>query len=356
LTSGAGSGFEIPGKPGGETLQDELARFFQYSLDILVILDGDGRVVVVSPSVKHVLGASIEDLMGETVLHRVHPDDQQLARAKARTVLTGGGVTDLELRVAGAGGNWVPMRWSLAPGPNRRIYGIGRDRTEEFRHREARLRQKMAELRLTTALELHDGVLQILTGAAFQIAVARRMIRGDPHRAEEVLTALARSVSAEQQELRLYVDETRGPSPEGFGEAPGLADRIHAMLGRASAIWGLKAAADVRVGDGLSPEMARRLLRIVQEATVNAARHGGARSVSVEVGLDGQEIVLGVVDDGHGFSFRGEYDNAALKAQRLGPVSLKHRVTEAGGTMSIVSSEQGATLSVRIPLQPDDMP
>ena len=120
-------------------------------------------------------------------------------------------------------------------------------------------------------------------------------------------------------------------------------------------IWGLKAAADVRLRDGLSQEMERRLLRIVQEATVNAARHGGARSVSVKVGLDGRDIVLEVVDDGHGFPFHGEYDDAALKAQRLGPLSLKHRVAAAGGTISIVSTLQGTTLSVRIPLAPGDV-
>ena len=53
---------------------------------------------------------------------------------------------------------------------------------------------------------------------------------------------------------------------------------------------------------------------------------------------------------GAGFSFRGEYDNKALKEKRLGPLSLKHRVEEAGGLININSAPGGSTVVVRLPL------
>jgi PAS domain S-box-containing protein len=321
-----------------------------------VILDAEGQVAVASPSVERVLGYALEDLLGAKLLARVHPEDHLLVKTRSRALLKGEAVSGLDVRIEAADGSWVPIRWSLALGPEGRIYGVGRDLRKEVRHREARLFQEMAELRLRTAMELHDGILQTLTGASFQIAVARRLVRQDPARAEEVLAALARSVSAEQKEMRLYVDEVKARSPSWAGEALDLERRIEDMLERASVIWGLAAVAHVRLPDGLSAETERRLVRITQEATVNAARHGGARSVNVSVGLDGRELVLEVSDDGHGFSFHGEFDDAALRARRLGPLSLKHRVAEAGGTLSIVSTPVGATLAVRIPLAEDDLP
>lgn len=348
-----------PGRAGhaaGEPPEGELARFFGYSHDVLVILDADGQVVVASPSVERVLGYAIEDLLGLRLIERVHREDRLLVKARVRSLAQGDAVSGLDVRVEAADGTWVPMRWSLALGPEGRIYGVGRDLTKEVRHRDAQFLQEMAELRLRTAMELHDGILQTLTGASFQIAVARRLVRQDPARAEEVLAALAQSVSAEQQEMRLYVDEVKGRSPLWADGGLDLERRIEEMLERVSVIWGLAAVSRVRLPDGLSPETERRLVRITQEATVNAARHGGARSVNVSVGLDGHELVLEVSDDGHGFSFQGEFDDAELRARRLGPLSLKHRVAEAGGTLSIVSTPVGATLAVRIPLAEDDLP
>lgn len=37
-------------------------------------------------------------------------------------------------------------------------------------------------------------------------------------------------------------------------------------------------------------------------------------------------------------------------AQRLGPVGLKEKVIELGGTLAIRSAEDGATLDIRLPL------
>jgi signal transduction histidine kinase len=224
---------------------------------------------------------------------------------------------------------------------------------ETARTREAHLSREMAEFRLATALELHDGILQMLTGAAFQIAVARRVLRADPDRAEEVLAELGRSVAAEQREMRLFVDEIRGSPPLEAGW-DGLAGRIEEMLERVSAAWGIRTATEISLPEGLAPDTERIVFRIVQEATLNTARHGGARSVEVRICVEAGTILLEVRDDGHGFPFQGEFDDRALKERRLGPLSLKHRVAAAGGTIAIVSTHAGATVSMRIPLVLED--
>ncbi len=356
-----GSSLKSPGSsaaPRAETAGDspqplagELARFFGYSHDLLLILDDVGRVLVPSPSAERILGYPIDGLTGQRLLHIVHPDDKARAIARVRELLAGQSVSDLDARIFRADGTSVPMRWSMSLGPQGRIYAVGHDRTDEARRAEAVLSSEMAELRLRTARELHDGILQTLTGASLQIAVARRLIRQDPAAAEQVLAALGDSVSSEQQEMRLYVDEVKGQSPLWTDGSLGLRERIAAMLDRVRAIWGLTTSLETDLGDGGSPEVDRQVLRIIQEATVNAARHGLAKAVSVRVALDGQDIAIRIADDGRGFPFLGDYDTDALREKRLGPLSLKHRVEEGGGRISVRSTRGGSTVDVWLPVR-----
>ena len=57
-----------------------------------------------------------------------------------------------------------------------------------------------------------------------------------------------------------------------------------------------------------------------------------------------------VADDGAGFRFRGRHDHATLGALNLGPVSLLERIAARGGSLSIDSSDSGASLSITLPL------
>lgn len=304
-----------------------------------------------SPSVERILGYGPGELAGGRVLDLVHAADRALVRSRSRELTVDRPVSEVDARILRADGTSVPMRWSLFLGPCGRIYAVGRDRTDEARRAEAVVGSEMAELRLRMAMELHDGILQALTGASLQIAVARRLIRQDPAAAEEVLGALGETVAAEQQEMRLYVDEVKGQIPPAIGGGPGLVERIEAMLDRVRAIWGTTASLETDLGSDLPADVGRRVLRIIQEATVNAARHGSARTVSIRLALDGPEVALHIEDDGHGFPFLGEYDGKALREMRLGPVSLKHRVEDGGGRIFVRSTRAGSTVSVWLPLR-----
>lgn len=342
-----------PASPGyvapPDLLIGAMAPFFVHSDDVLVVLDGAGFVRAVSPSVLRVLGYPADRLVGRSVLAFVHPDDRAEAAARAGVLLGGGAPGVLELRMARRGEPWVPMRWSLVPGGDGQIYGIGRDHADESRRDDALLREEVAEMRLRTARELHDGILQTLTAASLQIAVARRLVRRDPSRAEDVLAALGGSVSAEQRELRLYVDELNETSPSSDSDTPAVSARIRTIMDQVRTMWGLDISLALDLPDDVGGEVGRQVVRIIQEATVNAVRHGGAQAVAVAVGTDDRLVRIVVEDRGRGFSFRGSYTHEELREQRLGPLSLKNRVEDAGGRIHITSTEAGSTISVEIP-------
>ena len=82
---------------------------------------------------------------------------------------------------------------------------------------------------------------------------------------------------------------------------------------------------------------------------MNAARHGQASEVRVDLEILNGCLQIIIADNGRGFSFQGHYDHTALNDCNLGPKSLRERVTALGGTLAIRSSQGGALLEITIP-------
>lgn len=336
----------------GVTAPLDLARFFSYSRDVLAILDQQGRILMVSPSVKRWLRYEVDDLADVALLDLVHSGDLEEVQARVREVSEVGAAADIDGRFRRADGGWLPMRWSLSrDGPKGLIYGVGRDRSGDLRRYEEARSREAADLRLRTAGELHDGVLQTLTAAGLQIAVAHRLMRADPAAAADVLRRLGEGLAAEQREIRLYVDEMNLEEPLWADVRIPLGDRVANMLDRISTIWGVGTSLDSELRDSFQAEFDRQVMRVVQEGVVNAARHGGATNVRVRLAETEDALDIALDDDGHGFPFVGVFTDRDLRDKRLGPVSLKRRVAQSGGTISIDSSPTGAKVRITVPVE-----
>jgi signal transduction histidine kinase len=88
------------------------------------------------------------------------------------------------------------------------------------------------------------------------------------------------------------------------------------------------------------------LLRIVQEALNNAARHSAASRVEVGARLRDGALELSVGDDGDGFDA-----DAAPQAGSFGLVGMGERARLAGGSLEVSTAPgQGTRITVRLPL------
>ncbi len=322
----------------------------------MLVVDRWGRVLLVNPAAERMLGHSVEAILSTRALSWVHPEDRAGILDGLRASDEDGREAGFEARVLAADGSWVPLRWSLTSSEDGRMYGIGRDARRQRERRRAELLREAAELRLRTAMELHDGVLQTLTAAGLQIAAARKLQGTDPDKVDGILASLAGVLEAEQRALRLYVDEVKEGLSAGPDDPRTLKDRIEALLARVGVMWNVDAQARVRGSLAVGQEATRRVLRIVQEAAVNAARHGEAKRITIELAVKDGTLVITVKDDGTGFPFLGEFTDEMLRRRRLGPLSLKHRVAEAGGTIHIVSARNGARVTIRLPLDGEGGP
>src|SRR6185295_1442151 len=207
----------------------------------------------------------------------------------------------------------------------------------------------VTEERVRLACDLHDGMLQSLTGTALQLQALARLMEEDLPAAREQLREVQRLIAADQRDLRFFIEELK-PMPRALGGPAALADRLAELAARLKRLWDLGVTFELADLDGqLSEAFARQLYRLLREALFNVARHAGAASAQVEVTRRDGALEIAVTDGGRGFPFTGRYDFAELNRRKLGPVSLKERVAALGGSLAIDSRPGRTRLEIRLP-------
>jgi signal transduction histidine kinase len=214
-------------------------------------------------------------------------------------------------------------------------------------------RQRALELtlkeRLRLARELHDGLLQVLTGVTLQLEAVLPLVQSDPDSAYVQLREIQNLIVDRQRELREWVDGVRHAN-DRLAPRSQLATVLDTLCVRVSQ-WGPRVELVANELASMPGYIADQVHRIVQEALSNITRHARAREARIEVRTRDQVVRIVIVDDGCGFPFRGRYDLAALEARRLGPRSLKERVASLGGTLVLTSTLSGSTLEIELPLR-----
>jgi len=221
-----------------------------------------------------------------------------------------------------------------------------------------RLRESAAfEERASLARDLHDGVLQALTGSALQLETARRLLETDVPAAQGVIESVQRSLTAEQRDLRLFVDQLK-PGHEALeGAGPDLHGRLLELRESISDRWNLEVQVEFEELDAKSSGSAgldQDVYFIVREGLVNSARHAHATLARAGVSSTGDGFEIRLEDNGRGFPFRGRHDAASLVGLGAGPVALMQRVEARGGTLAIDSSSTGSCIEIMLPCGADD--
>lgn len=217
---------------------------------------------------------------------------------------------------------------------------------------QERLRDAAAlDERVRLARDLHDSLLQAQAGAALQLVAARRLLDRDPAAGRQRLADVQQQLERDELEMRSFVARLR-PATRSVGvPAPGdLRERLDDLRQRVERQWEIRVRLQLEAIDGLPDDLLEGAYRLAQEGIVNAARHADASVIDVTVSRADGRLHLRVADDGHGFPFRGTYDLAALNRMGAGPLTLKERVADLGGEMTIVSSETGSELRIALPL------
>jgi two-component system, NarL family, sensor kinase len=201
------------------------------------------------------------------------------------------------------------------------------------------------EERTRLAREIHDTLAQQLTAIVLQLEAAEAYVERSPGRAGSLVVTARDLARSALQEARRSVWNLR-PAPL---EATGLVAALDREVRRWSEHSGITARLRTEKLPNplaLQPSAEVGLLRIVQEALSNAARHSGARRVDVTVGRRDGALELSVSDDGTGFD-----SDTAPQPGSFGLVGMGERARLAGGTLEVSTAPgQGTRVTVRLPL------
>ncbi len=243
------------------------------------------------------------------------------------------------------------------------MLGISRDITDRIEiedtlaHREAELGVANAELRKLAshligvreeerrrvARDIHDDLGQRLTAMSLGLHWAMDRMLGDP----DVL----------RSELEELIELNRETISAVQGLAAQLRPRLLDDLGIGAALdWlvgdigkrgGTRISVSCELGDqGLDPDIATTVFRIVQESLGNVLRHASAQEAIVKIQRTGDLLSLSVADDGIGISNEQKSNPGSF-----GIIGMKERVQLYGGSFSVLGSPSGGTIvSVAFPL------
>jgi signal transduction histidine kinase len=231
----------------------------------------------------------------------------------------------------------------------------GAQRAAQERERQSHLiiAQKEKELavredRIRVSRDLHDGVLQGLTGIRLELhdIADTGPVSGEMHAR---LLAIERALATEQRELRRLI-ESLNPRPGAPVGTETLDAALRRRVARLSVEWKTPITIHVMPSDLAVPiEIEQAIGFMCQEATINALKHGHPSRVSISVAASDQEIRLTVVDDGRGFPFSGRVDHDALMAANVGPVTLRDRAASLKGRVAVESNTRGSRVEITLP-------
>ena len=303
-------------------------------------------------------GYTRDEVLGQTPRMFQGPKTDRGVLDRVRRALAAGEPVRAETVNYRKDGTEFCLEWEMAPvlddaGRVANWVGTQRDVTER-RRLEQEILEVGGRVQEQMARELHDGLGQVLTGAAIRLHIVKRAL------AARADAALAPDAAAPDAALVFDVARAGELVAEALAHARAIAHGLFPVHVKPDGLVPAleRLAADV-AADGevrctvacdapvrvRSAEHAGHLYRVVQEAVTNALRHGCARTVTVMLRHeDDGDVALTIQDDGVGIA-----DEALDGARGIGLRTMAYRARRIGGVLDVRRLDAGGTI-VRVRL------
>ena len=218
---------------------------------------------------------------------------------------------------------------------------------EELRALAARLQAIREEERTRIAREIHDELGQALTALKLDLAwMGAKRTKGG--RTSEPLRAIDESITKRIDQTMEIVRRIASELRPSVLDQLGLEAAIEYLVQDASRHTGIKVTLDTaQEFPRLPDDIASHAFRIIQEALTNVTRHSKATRVDVSVRRTGGAIILGVADNGVGFT-----PGSLSGLHSLGLVGMRERALACGGVLMVQGKPgEGSSIVVTIPVK-----
>lgn len=283
----------------------------------------------------------------EAVLQRVHPDDAAQVRVAVAEALQTHSEFRFRTRVLVNGERVKHVETIGHPvrdedGRVVEFIGTDMDVTESYRASQrlrrairARYAAVLAE-RTRIARDMHDGLLQDVTGISLQLAALLPQARATSDATAARLASILELTQRTSREARQAVLEMR--STRGEGDLVSAVETAAGKVVAANAELSLSVSLKGRPRP-VPAETRDAAVAIVQEAMTNVVKHAGARSVAIGLAFARTRIRLTIRDDGRGLPRTPGGDGA-----HFGLAGMRERAAEVGATFRVRSAPGAGTM------------
>ncbi len=326
-----------------EASEAQFRGLFESAVIGLVLLDDDESVAEANASFRRLIGVDLD-----ADVSTMQDEVQQLIPASGTASETKLRVRDGETRLFSVTRTTI-SRGSTSP-PSTALFV--EDVTElrgyerELKHRQEALRALFlneeairTEERTRLSRDIHDVLGQMLTAHKMDLHWMRDEASSDN---EELIPEMLAHTDEMIAFVKRVCSELRDNVLDVFGFDVALEEHLKMFRARTGiVVRNTTHGTPVSIGS----EREVSLLRIIQEALTNVARHADADIVTVESTYGAEGVEWRIEDDGRGFDVQ-----AAAEGSSLGLVGMRERASVWGGESQIASTPgNGTTILIRIP-------
>lgn len=316
--------------------------------DGIVIVDGDGLIVLVNREMERLVGYAREQMLGQAVemlipgnLRDEHVSNRaDFAAAPHRRSMGLG----LDLAAQRQDGSSFPVEIALAPADldgERVVIATVRDvtasRSTEAELQAARARVMLAEDHERIARDLHDTVIQRLFAAGLTL---QSVLPTVPEKAQAKIESIIDTQDDAIRELRTAIFGLSSKRSAGLT----LRVVVNQLVDDASRVLGFRPALHFTgVLDSIDAELTNEVAAVVREALSNVARHAHASRVEVMLRHSEGRLFVSISDDGAGIPQSHQLGSGLL--------NMHDRAARLGGSCTVSSADQsGTTVRWTIPI------
>lgn len=229
---------------------------------------------------------------------------------------------------------------------NAHLYGEIKSSHSELQRLMTRLASSQEEERRRISRDLHDGVIQNLSGMIFSLSFLEKALGQSDQGAIDEIAQLVQIVEGTIADIRQVIYDLRPTILDTLGLVPTLEKHLE----RFGANNSIEISYNPQLSSRLPETVETGLFRLAQEALNNIKKHAEAKKVTLDLKRIKKQAIMTIKDNGRGFDPLKANDRASQDSG-FGLSGMRERVQSLGGNVEITSKPgSGTEVTVTVPM------